>query len=217
MFARLLALCCLVNPVVSLRAASTEPAPSPLIVYLVNSAGQPVHPLEFMKRELSQLMRSAGYRVEWLDARAEARGSGAAALAVVELRGSCGMPAGSFSAEPSAVTGDSLAFSSTSEGRILPFSQLNCETLTRVVGPSLAAEPGARRDFLYGRAMARLLAHELYHVLLNTGGHAAEGVAKPAFTPTDLLTERFEFEPGTVALLQQRPSAQAADEPASGR
>jgi hypothetical protein len=99
--------------------------------------------------------------------------------------------------EPSGALFASLATTAITDGHVLPFSSLNCTALTRSVSAALAKDAGARRDFLYGRAMARVVAHELYHVLLRTTEHARSGVARSCFTTGDLLSERFEFESAT--------------------
>jgi hypothetical protein len=168
-------------------------------VYLRVDPAQPQRPLDYMKLELDRLMRTG---IEWRDARAPERESTDAPLVFVELRGACGAPIGSPLHEPLSEKLNSLASTSTSGGDILPFSSVNCAALTRTLSVGLATEPAARRDFLYGRAVARLLAHELYHVLLKTGDHAREGIGRPGFTPNDLLTERFEFEQTTLAKLR---------------
>ena len=167
MSARLLALCCLLNPVVSSAWADSNVSAGPdVVVYLKSDSLQPARPLEHMKLELSALMSSPGYRVEWRDSQSADRNVDNAELVVVELRGSCGIPPGRIEAEPGG--GGSLASTHVSGAKVLPFSWVNCENLTRLLAPSLAGEAGAQRDFLYGRALARLLAHELYHVLANT-------------------------------------------------
>ena len=51
--------------------------------------------------------------------------------------------------------------------------------------------------------MARVVAHELYHVLMRTTEHARAGVARSCFSTSDLLTERFEFEGATLARLRR--------------
>jgi hypothetical protein len=206
MFARLLAAFCLFNlVVVSAWGSPSEPSPSEIVVYLSASAAQPQRPLDFMKLELGRLMRTAGYRMEWSDARTPERSTTDSVLAVVDLRGTCeaGVPS----------TGKTTALASTavSEGRVLPFSSVDCASLTRVLATALAAEAPARRDYLYGRAMARLLAHELYHILLQTQDHSREGIARPAFTAVDLLTEHFEFEVSTLAKLRPAVPARGTD------
>lgn len=55
--------------------------------------------------------------------------------------------------------------------------------------------PTPSRDAAYGRAVARVLAHELYHFLANTNtkGHATGGLAKAAYSAEERLAETFRF------------------------
>jgi hypothetical protein len=197
-------------------------------VYLKTSDRQPVGTVEWMKRELGPLMASAGYRVEWMDRQTIIGASGVEALVVVELQGSCGMPFGMVPAgAPFAGANSlhSLASTTVTDGHVLPFAMVNCANLSRALGPALIPEGGARRDFLYGRAMARVLAHELYHIIVGTPDHTAEGVSKPSFTMGELTSERFEFETAVLAKFRQAlpehpvdtsPEV-SADTPATGR
>ncbi|MGO9260456.1 MAG: hypothetical protein ACLQU1_29740 [Bryobacteraceae bacterium] len=212
MFARLLATFCLLNLVVSIVwGDSREPSASELVVYLSADSGQSPHVLEYMKRELGQVMQTAGYEVVWRDAHSAQPEDTASPLIVARLQGACVLPTGDLSAALPLEKAASLASTAVEGGRVLPFSSVNCGNLTRTLAPMLAAEPGARRDFLYGRAVARVLAHEFYHILLGTSEHASGGVAKPCFSPVDLLTERFEFEQATLARLQKRPSGHPSE------
>ncbi|MEO8598009.1 MAG: hypothetical protein ABI759_32115 [Candidatus Solibacter sp.] len=213
MSARLLATLCLVfGSVPASSAPSAASADATLVVYLKGGNNQPAAPLAEMKREVSVLMGQAGYSVEWRSVGAQTgEESNAEMLAVLELSGNCGLAPGYGAAEAPAVATKSLATTSISDGQVLPFSQLNCTALTRSVSSSLAQTARAQRDFLYGRAMARVVAHELYHVLTRSTEHARAGVARSCFTPADLLTERFEFEGATVARLRTRIEPVAAE------
>jgi len=185
-------------------------------VYLRTGGNQPAAPLVEMKREVASLMSQAGYHVEWrsLDA-PRGEESDASMLAVLELNGTCGLAAGYGAAERPLAGNTSLATTSITDKQVMPFSSLNCTALTRSVSATLGQDAGARRDFLYGRAMARVVAHELYHVLMRTAEHARGGVARSCFSTADLLTERFEFEGATLARLRSRIDA-ASDAAATG-
>ncbi len=204
MFARLLAAFCLLNLAVVCRAGSDDPANSELVIYLRADAAQAPHLTAIMKRELAPLMLSAGYRVEWRDAQAKFD-STAGNLVVVQLEGACGVLNGALSESKT------LASTAVADDSVLPFSTIHCGSLSRVLGPMLAQEAGARREFLYGRAMARVLAHELYHILANTKDHDRDGIAKPHFTSGDLVTERFDFEHTTLAKLARPAAADVVD------
>jgi hypothetical protein len=202
MSAWVLALFSLLNTVPSL--VRTNLPRTELAVYLTLDPTQPAAPLENMKRELSGMMQSAGYRVVYDDPRNPDRDAQFSMLAVLELRGSCGLPPGNFRVERAVASGASLAETSVSAGVVLPFSRINCANLTRLIGPVLSDEPGAQRDYLYGRAMARVAAHELYHVMMGSRDHGRQGIAKPSFSIADLLDERFDFDRVAIALLRQK-------------
>src|SRR3954468_8084428 len=105
MYARLLATFCLVA-VLRLNAASSDVSDTELVVYLRSSPNQPDAPVMQMKREVTALMHTAGYRVEWRLA-SDGAGDDTAFLAVVALNGTCALPSGK-SIAPTA-SGASLA------------------------------------------------------------------------------------------------------------
>jgi len=201
MSARLWALYCLLNPVVSSAWTGSNPSTGPdVVVYLKSDSVQPAHPLEHMKLELGALMSVPGYHVEWRDSHSPDRNVDNAELVIVELRGSCGVPPEGLATRRSG-RADSLASTHVSGAKVLPFSWVNCDNLTRLLAPSLAGESEAQCDYLYGRAMARLVAHELYHILANTREHGREGIGKAGFTSKDLLSERLGFATPAIALI----------------
>src|SRR5580700_9886071 len=133
MSAWVLALFSLLNTVPSL--VRTNLPRTELAVYLTLDPTQPVAPLENMKRELSGMMQAAGYRVVYDDPRNPDRAAQFSVLAVLELRGSCGLPSGNFRVERAVASGASLAETSVSAGVVMPFSRINCANLTRLIGP----------------------------------------------------------------------------------
>lgn len=131
-----------------------------------------------MKAELEAIMGRAGFSVAWP---ASNQTLDASFLIVVDFSGTCApRSAAPFREETS------LASTSIVDGAVLPFSRIDCTALTRAVGPA--------GDALYGQAMARVLAHELYHVLTRTRDHGRAGIAKPCFRTVDLVAPTFDFE-----------------------
>jgi hypothetical protein len=167
-----------------------------------------------MKRELARLMQTAGYRLEWRGPQ-DANIDTSAFLAVVELRGNCEAPFEKVVTGWTLRDAADLASTFVSDGRVLPFSWVNCGNLTKLLASALMDQPEARADFIVGRAVARLIAHEFYHVLMQTRQHSGSGVSKPCFTAGDLLNEQFEFEHAVLAELQRCPAGRAQEGPAS--
>ena len=202
MFARLSAalglLCIFVSTAFSEKL---NPPPGTLLVYVNGGANQNSATLPLMRREAEKLLRSAGYEVEWRDTKEARIQETVPNLVFVEFQGPCSLTA---SPVPIPEQGNvPLASTPMVDGIVLPFSRIDCLALTRFLGPMLLREPPAQRTYYYGRAMGRLVAHELYHVLAQTRDHADAGVGKPCFTASDLVMDRFEFE--SVALARLRP------------
>jgi hypothetical protein len=189
MFARHLAVFCLIfaglSPARAQYSGSLDPE---LVVYLGTGNGQSAATLKYMRQELTSLMHQAGYRLVLRDLH-DRDNADAETLVIVELNGSCAMPAGFPPASDTAPRSKSLATTAITDGRVLPFSAVECAALTRLLQPALMKQPGAQRDFLYGRALARVIAHELHHGVARTPCHAHFGIAKRAFSPADLLGE----------------------------
>ena len=207
MFARFWAPVCLI--VVAPCAGWWEvivPTDRPLVVFLKAGKNRSAKSIPYFRHEVSALMHSAGYRVEWRELGKSSGDAGVAVVVVVDLQGKCDL----VSTDDAGGSSSNLASTAVSDGRILPFSSVDCGTLTRMLAPALAGQNPGLQDYLYGRAMARIVAHELYHVLSKDHGHAQDGVAKPAFATSDLLANRFEFaSPALDRLLDVQPDVEA--------
>ena len=213
MCARSLATFCLLSLSLGIGLAeSVLPKRSELVVYLkADTTDSPV--VRHMMRELSELMLAAGFRIEWADWKNPTVSPEGADLAAVELRGSCAAPSDS---EPYEETGNvRLASTFVSDGQVLPFSWVDCPALSRFLAPLIVREPVLRRDYAYGRAMARLLGHEFYHVLAQTVEHTGTGIAKERFTPMDLLSDHFPYENKVLLKLHSSQLSESGHVPTS--
>ncbi len=214
MFARLKAACCLLHLVVVAGwALPTDQSDNGVVVYLKADVTPPQRTLNYMKLELGSLMSATGYRTEWQDAGGPAP-STEWLLVVVQLRGNCAEPEGNAAVGHA---GKVLATTSTSGGHIIPFSFVDCASVNHLLAGPLASESRERREFLYGRALARLLAHELCHVLLRSGDHSRGGIAKAGFSARDLLIDQLGFEESTLARLRPPQTTRVSSDGAVGR
>ena len=208
MYARLLATLCLL-PVSTFfaQADSAVPTGATLEVYVKGQESSTPDVLSAMNRELGSLMQPAGFRVVWRGVSDPPSSAGAEHLLMVELRGVCTAQFLSMASTPLS-SPLPLASSSVADGKVLPFSWVDCTALNRFLAPVVSTPSQAEQDGLYGRSMARLLAHELYHILAQTDDHAPAGIAKARFSTVDLLADHFDFE--TFALNKLRPPAPVA-------
>jgi len=208
MYARLLATLCLL-PVSTFfaQADSDVPTGATLEVYVKGQESSTPDVLSAMNRELGSLMQPAGFRVVWRGVSDPPSSAGAEHLLMVELRGVCTAQFLSMASTPLS-SPLPLASSSVADGKVLPFSWVDCTALNRFLAPVASGQSQSQQDDLYGRSMARLLAHEFYHILAQTDDHAPAGIAKARFSTVDLLADHFDFE--TFALNKLRPPAPVA-------
>jgi hypothetical protein len=125
-------------------------------------------------------------------------------LVVTTFEGNCSvanLPLNSAAARPILpVLGETRV---AAGGQVLPFIRIDCNRLVQVLAPALQPLSIPMRNQMFGRALARVMAHEIYHVLAETTDHDRNGIAKPSFTSDDLLASRFEF--GAAAMERMQP------------
>jgi hypothetical protein len=97
-----------------------------------------------------------------------------------------------------------LGFTHVSDGKVIPFLQIDCDTIAALLGPAKVVEPAARREALFGRALARVLGHEMYHIIGETQGHNKHGLAKPALTAQELISDWLGFEKEDLDLIEEK-------------
>jgi hypothetical protein len=112
-------------------------------------------------------------------------------LVVVRMRGECRMDSRPVRRSDSGP----LAFAHTSDGQVLPFMEVLCDRIRAVIRPVMWGDHFRHVDQLLGRAIGRVMAHELYHIIGQTSGHGGDGIAKHVLTGTQLIGDTLEFEP----------------------
>jgi hypothetical protein len=192
---------------VSTALLEAEPHAKKLVIFLASDTAITPSVSSEIKQEVGHLMQSASIHVEWRDPAVDRGGMENDYLVVIRMRGSCHSPEPSTRFEHAVSGTFPLASSAVADGVILPFGDVDCAALNSFLGPSLWKESDRVRDFEYARAVARLMAHELYHIVGQTSVHAHTGVAKPEFTVAELLGDRFEFNERAMTDLHPSPDA----------
>jgi hypothetical protein len=150
-----------------------------------------------MTSEAGRIMKRSGLKLEWHVDSAEQVFN--APLAVVKLIGTCDMDARGADSKPGP-----LGWTDAVDGALLPFSELACDRIRSAVDSVMYLDDRIRGNELLGRAMGRVLAHELFHIVAATRHHTESGVSQAAFTPADLISDRLELDTEGVELLQER-------------
>jgi len=189
--------------VVSGLAGTRElPSAAPIALYTRFQRPPAARTVQAMQDELQSVMEPLGLDFSWRKLDPEHTGEVVAELAVVTFRGRCDAEG----LMPVEATSGALGWTHMSDGAILPFSEVDCDHIRGFLQKALLAMPLAERQRAFGRAIARVLAHELYHIFANTTRHASCGIAKSGFTVKDLLDPAFQFEERALRSFRQSRS-----------
>lgn len=182
------------------HAADRSAIPEPIVIVLRDAASQPGETLTGMRREVTRLLSPAHLAIEWRTGISP--GEHFSGLVTLDFRGTC-------AAEPLRRAGVSaedvkrLAWAESDDHRILPFATVSCDAVRKVIGAALSASTSDTRALIMGRALGRVVAHELYHIIAKSARHSGGGASKACFGPAELTRANLSFDPLTLA--EMRP------------
>jgi len=163
---------------------------APIALYTQFQEDPPEAVTEALHDELDSVMAPMGLRFEWHSLTGARGNEVAVELAVLTFKGRCDV-AGLM---PRNGSPGALGWTHVSDGIILPFSDVDCDRIRGFVQKELLSVHPDDRETAFGRALARVVAHELYHIFANTAKHGSCGIGKSAYTVQELLSEDFQFE-----------------------
>ena len=180
---------------------------APITLYTQFEQVPPVGVLEALRAEVESIMAPIGLRFQWRNLDKAGGHEVSAELAVVTFKGRC--DAAGLSTR-SRFEG-ALGWTHVSDGQILPFTDISCDRVRQFTQSGLLAFRSDDRAAKYGRALGRVLAHELYHIFANTMRHGSIGVAKESYSMQDLLADDFLFQAKESRMLQTNRQRAAVD------
>jgi len=96
-----------------------------------------------------------------------------------------------------------LGLSHVSDGAVLPFAEIRCDRVRDLVWSTMV-NGDSHRDLLLGRALGRVVAHELYHMLLKTQRHG-KGPAQAMLNGAQLICSKLKFGDQDLTKLRLSP------------
>jgi hypothetical protein len=151
------------------------------------------------QQEMQRLLAPAGIELVW-----NSTGQDVAQAVVGSFEGSCSLEALPVSLSNYAGPG-ALAETSLSSTRVLPYFRVDCNRLIRTLMPTLQPLSMPLRRAVFGRALGRVMAHEVYHIISQRKDHDESGVAKACFSLDDLIARQFEFDLPTIERMRPVP------------
>jgi hypothetical protein len=162
------------------------PAANPVVTVVLDFRGpHSARSLDEMKREVAAVLK--GVRLDWRT-RAEAGTSSFDNLVVVRFKGKCVLePVGYLYDERGP-----LAFTHSTAGEVQPYSEVACDKVTAAVRSAMSGSDFARADLLLGRALGRVVAHEMMHMLRKSVAHEHSGAGKATLSARSLISPVLE-------------------------
>ena len=198
---RLICVCLIAGLAVPLGAGVDRVSPPVLTVILDFKGPHSSTSLKEMQRESGHILNSSGVRLDWRML-GEATFGSYRDLVVMTFKGTCEY-------EPAAPTYDELgplAMTRTTNGEVQPFGEVDCDRVVSSARTAMSGLDYSRADLLIGRAMGRVVAHELVHMLTKSGEHGTEGVAKPSLSGKQLIAASLPLSAFDIdRLKQERP------------
>ena len=184
----------------ALLADDNESAQTTFGVVLHFSRPYSANVLKAMQEEAAHILRPTDLRLKWwlfddavgypFDYR----------IVVIRFQGHCEVREGL----PEPESEGPLAVTHLSGGVPLQQADLYCNRVWDLVGSEINSLTSIQSEFLLGRALGRVLVHEIYHMLGQTTGHGKNGVTKSVLTPRDLVLGGLRLNPSESELLVNR-------------
>jgi hypothetical protein len=155
--------------------------------------------LDAMKREVNTIIGESGLKAEWRLLGDVRSSESFESLVVVHFRGACVMQPAPYMLDERGY----YAFTYVSDGNVLPFSEVECDKIASSIQPAMSKAQWHQRDSIFGRAMGRVLAHELYHMLTKTEHHSGEGVTKSSLSAAQLIADELKMSRADLRKLKR--------------
>jgi len=157
-----------------------------------------------MKTEVAHLMDSTGLRLNWRLVKDNRGRESFSDLLVVRFKGSCHSGPVPVKTQTSAPYSEVVTLAATEvvDGRVLPFAVVECDQVRRTLGEDEIISEHQQQS-TFGRALGRVVAHELYHLLAQTTQHTHRGLARATHDWRDMGSAGLRFQEGESRVMRQ--------------
>jgi hypothetical protein len=159
-----------------------------------------------MQHEAQGIIKDSGVHLDWRTVE-EAVQHSYVDLVVVHFRGTCIVERDPNIYYDELGPSGPLAFTYVTDGEIQPFSEVSCDKVAASVRSAMLGDDFSKADVLMGRALGRVLAHELVHMLTKSEEHGREGVQKAALSGKQLISGPLPLSPTDMIRLRLNYSA----------
>jgi hypothetical protein len=172
-----------------LQASKTTPTKLTVIFDINERDAASVLP--FVQQEVNNLFLFRDLAIDWRTRSSVQLGEVWSDVVLVKFRGDCRLDA---TPEPAGDERGPYAWTHVTNGEVLPFSEISCDRVRKNVKSAIHGGAYERADQLMGRALGRVLAHELIHVITGSCEHDQTGVMRHALRPDELVAEHAKLQ-----------------------
>ncbi len=168
----------------SIIFASERNTPLPPVTVLIEfDKPHSARSVAAMERETMHILQPSGIRLEWQMIADLPPNAEFSDFVVVRFRGSCATDEVPMPMDERGILGMSYA----SDGEVLPFGEVQCDRVKQSMRRVVPASQFRISEDLLGRALGRVVAHEMYHMLTNDKHHTKDGVTRESLSADDLV------------------------------
>jgi hypothetical protein len=149
-----------------------------------------------LETEVDSILSPLGLPLDWRPINGARAREVSLEVAVISFHGNCDPHQGAPVFQPGG-----LGWTHMSDGQIIPFTDVDCDRIRGFIGGRLSGSDSIRSKLL-GRAIGRVVAHELYHILGRRAHHGSEAAGRPEYSVRELLSDRLEASETQCRVLQ---------------
>ncbi|HEX4807908.1 MAG TPA: hypothetical protein VH325_03210 [Bryobacteraceae bacterium] len=196
-------LCLLFSVPLLAGKSSIDPVPTyrQITVLLDFENPHPHVPLKAMQSELQSILSGAGVSLDLRIKDELPADPQFGDLLIFKMKGNCStdrLPLGAILDERGP-----LASTYSSDGEMLSFGEVQCDRVRLSLQRLYGEQSVEMHSAVYGKALGRVVAHEMYHMIANSTSHTKDGVTKSSLSPRELAQGPLRFSADTDVLLRK--------------
>jgi hypothetical protein len=164
-----------------------HPAVVEVVMYFESKHSPPA--IAELQHVVENAMRPLGITWKWRMGSAIVAGENFNYPVIVRFRGRC-----EVQNEPGRLCEGALGQTEAQGGELIRFANVDCNRIGEFIGWVMRGQMSWQKHVMLGRALGRVLAHELYHILAQTTRHSRRGLASAALTADELTSPELRFE-----------------------
>ena len=142
-----------------------------------------------MEREAGAALKNTGMTFKWKTQDSLQPDAEFHSLVVFKMKGRCTLDVSPLLIDERGPLG--MAF--VSDGQVLSFGEIECDRVKQSVRRVLRHDKSEKEARLYGRALGRVVAHEMYHMLSGKTAHSKSGLTRACLTADELTSNHMDL------------------------